>query len=195
VLYVLSVITFLLHTYIFLIRRYCNCCGGRDKGPGGMDGYTQLPGMMMLPVQMGMNGGKEKGKKGKKGKEGMVPGMGDVQVNLIIDPRMLGGHGRDRDSPPAGDDSSFYPGHDPDVDPDFASGFGSSPYPPPSQNRRPTRRSHAYGLQLEHLWTLARSRLKKLIMYDVVMGIGWGLLFGLLAFGGGGCPTGKFGGW
>jgi len=194
-LYVLSVLTFFIHTYIFLIRRYCKCCSGRDKEAG--DGYTQLPpGMMMLPMQMGMTGGKGKGKKGKKGKKGMgMSGMGgDVQVNLIIDPRMLGGHGHgpEPDFPP--DDSSFYP------DPDF----GSSAYSPsrpsaPSHNsnpRRPVRRSHAYGLQLERLWSLARSRLKKLIVYDVGMGIGWALQFGLIIFGGGGkCPSGGFAGW
>lgn len=200
-LYVVSVLTFLVHSYIFLIRRYCKCCGGRDKET---DGYTQLPpGMMMLPVQMGMNGpsGKGKNKKNKKGKKGMgMPGMGDVQVNLIIDPRMLGG-GREPDPEPdlPPDDSSFYPY--PHTDPDLGSSPSMySPSHPSARSaqspRRPTRRNHAYGLRLEQLWSLARSRLKKLIMYDIGFGIAWCVQFGLIVFGGGGkCPSGSFGGW
>ncbi|KAG6851309.1 hypothetical protein H0H93_011745 [Arthromyces matolae] len=88
VLYFLSIITFVLLMYLFVIRP---CCLGKRSKGGVKSPFTN--GMMVLPIQHLPGGKKAKDKKnGKKGQ----PANGDVQVNVIVDPEAFGNH-RDSD--------------------------------------------------------------------------------------------------
>ncbi|GJE90756.1 hypothetical protein PsYK624_069000 [Phanerochaete sordida] len=175
-LYVLSVISFLLTTYLFLI--YPSCCGAR---PGKGDSpFTEGPGgMMVLPVP-GMPGGKSKAKKGKKGQ---AAGEG-VQVNLIVDPGLLGGRRDDDDSDEDADTESDYT---------IPGSFGGR-----SRNRRRARRAKRRGifagLALEAQWKEARKRLKINTAVDAVMLLLWGAEFVFILWGKR-CPSGQFDGW
>ncbi|EKM55168.1 uncharacterized protein PHACADRAFT_255600 [Phanerochaete carnosa HHB-10118-sp] len=174
-LYVVSVITFLLATYLFII--YPACCGSRTRKSSS---FTDGPeGMMVLPVP-GMPGGKQKGKKGKKGK---VPGEG-VQVNLIVDPGMFGGRREDDYSDEDADTESEYTG---------PRSFGG-----PSRERRRARRARRRGvfagLALEAQWKEARKRLKINAAVDAVMVLLWGAEFVFILWGKR-CPSGQFDGW
>jgi hypothetical protein len=92
---VLSILTFLLAIYLFLIFLYCCPSRGKESKltePMGPEG------MMALPIQRLSGGSKHKGGKGKKKpKKGSPGGSGDVQVNLIVDPNIFGGSRRGRD--------------------------------------------------------------------------------------------------
>jgi hypothetical protein len=158
VLYALSVITTLVVTYLFLLRP---CCFGSRK-----DRSAQAPmmpnGMMVLPIQGGQSG--QKGKKGKKGQKG-APGMGgDVQVNLIVDPAMFGGRGRDDPD-------------DDDEDEERSWAGGSSAGGAPRRKRRPKRKSVFAGLAMEAQWRVARAHLKRTAAFDAAACAGWAAAF------------------
>ncbi|KAH9857166.1 hypothetical protein C2E23DRAFT_771351 [Lenzites betulinus] len=174
-LYVLSVLTFLGCSFLFLI--YPCCCGARKPKASP---YTAGPsGMMVLPVQ-GLPGGKQK--KGKKGKGG--PGEG-VQVNLIVDPSMFGRdpeRGRDEDDGEDEDGSEALPG----------SYAGSSSAGRPG--RPPRRRGIFAGLAMEEQWTRARKVLKWGTTVDVLAMLLWGTEFVVILLGKR-CPVGAFEGW
>jgi len=137
--------------------------------------------MMVLPIQQAMDGGKgKKGKGGKKGKKGM--GGGDVQVNLIVDPGMLRRQQddrRDEYDQDEYDESSPVPGT-----------YGQSI---PQRRTRP-RRSVFAGLEMENQWRAARALLKKLMFFDIVCVVLWGVEFVLILIGQR-CPSGGFEGW
>ncbi|OJT09122.1 hypothetical protein TRAPUB_14449 [Trametes pubescens] len=175
-LYVLSVLTFLGCTFLFLI--YPCCCGARkQKGSPYMAGPS---GMMVLPVQ-GFPGGKHK-KKGKKGKGGQGEG---VQVNLIVDPSMFGRdreRGRDDDEEEDEDGAEALPG----------SYAGSSSA---ARQRRPPRRRGIFaGLAMEEQWKHARKMLKWGMTVDVLALLLWGTEFVVILLGKR-CPVGAFEGW
>lgn len=140
-----------------------------------------MPGMMVLPVQGG------KGKKGKKGKKGSKgPAMGDVQVNLIVDPGMLQGQQHDDGL-----------GYDDEYDENSSMPGSYSPYAhdPSTQRRRPRpRRSIFAGLAMEEQWRTARGSLKKIVIFDLIAFILWGAEFILILIGQR-CPSGGFEGW
>ncbi|KAI0054015.1 hypothetical protein FA95DRAFT_1480193 [Auriscalpium vulgare] len=169
-LYILSVVSFLLCLYLFMLRPCC--CGGRKRKQshftGGMPG-----GLAVLPVQ-GLPGAGKKGKKPKKGKHE----HGSVQVNLIVDPTMF--HGGQREDPAddasAGDDLS-------------SAGFGAA-----GQVRRPRRRGVFEGLALEEMWIHARKELKWSMFFDIVSLFVWGFEFVWVLIGQK-CPPGGFEGW
>ncbi|TFK92299.1 hypothetical protein K466DRAFT_582020 [Polyporus arcularius HHB13444] len=176
VLYILSFITLIGCTFLFLI--YPCCCGSRTPkdtphtgGPGGM---------MVLPVQ-GFPGGKPN----KKGKKGKGPPDGSVQVNLIVDPTMFGRdpeRGRDDDEFDEDDDSSAIPGSY-----SGASGAG--------QRRRPPRRRGIFaGLAMEEQWKKARKVLKWGTTVDAFAMLLWGAEFVLILLGKR-CPVGGYLGW
>ncbi|KAI0362417.1 hypothetical protein OH77DRAFT_1500116 [Trametes cingulata] len=174
-LYVLSVLTFLGCTYLFLI--YPCCCGARKPKSAS---YTEGPGgMMVLPVQ-GLPGGKQK--KGKKGKG--EPGQG-VQVNLIVDPTMFGRdseRGRDEEEDVGEDGSEAFPG----------SYAGSSSA---ARRRGPPRRRGIFaGLAMEEQWRKARKVLKWGTTVDVLAMLLWGMEFVVILLGKR-CPVGGFEGW
>jgi hypothetical protein len=136
--------------------------------------------MMVLPVQ-GLPGGKQKkAKKGKvkPGKKGAPPAMGDVQVNLIVDPHAFGGGGHEEDD------------SDEDVD-DYS---GSNSGLKKRKNAAGRRRSVFAGLAMEERWKAARSWLKKVAVIDVGCLIIWGVVFVLILMGKR-CPSGGFEGW
>ncbi|TCD64148.1 putative lipase atg15 [Steccherinum ochraceum] len=168
ILYVASVISFLLSTYMFLIRP---CCSGRR--PNKNTPFTQGPGgMMVLPVQ-GLPGGKKKGGK-KKGQPG-----GDVQVNLIVDPSMFGQSRRDD-------------AEEEDDDDEVMSVPGT--YTTSSARKRkhgPKRRSVFDGLALEAQWKEARKWLKWGMFVDVLSLVLWGAMFVFIMLGKR-CPSGQF---
>ncbi|KAI9057928.1 hypothetical protein FKP32DRAFT_1597889 [Trametes sanguinea] len=176
-LYVLSVLTFLGCTSLFLI--YPCCCGARKPKDAP---YTQGPGgMMVLPVQ-GMPGGKPK--KGKKGKGG-PPGQG-VQVNLIVDPTMFGRdaeRGRDDDVEDDEDDTS-------EALPGSYAGSSSAG----RRRRSPRRRGIFAGLAMEAQWQKARKALKWNTTVDVFGMLLWGMEFVVILLGKR-CPVGGFEGW
>ncbi|KAH9901543.1 hypothetical protein C8Q73DRAFT_678186 [Cubamyces lactineus] len=176
-LYVLSVLTFLGCTYLFLI--YPCCCGARKPKDGP---YTQGPGgMMVLPVQ-GLPGGKPK--KGKKGKGAPAEG---VQVNLIVDPSMFG-----RDSERGREDEEDWQGEDDatEAPPGSYSGASSAG----RQRRSPPRRGIFAGLAMEEQWRKARKMLKWGTTVDVFVMLLWGLEFVVILLGKR-CPVGGFEGW
>ncbi|KAI0372932.1 hypothetical protein BV20DRAFT_990363 [Pilatotrama ljubarskyi] len=174
-LYVLSVLTFLGCTYLFLI--YPCCCGARKPKSSP---YTEGPGgMMVLPVQ-GLPGGKQK--KGKKDKGGSGQG---VQVNLIVDPTMFGRdseRGRDEDEDIDEDESEALPG----------SYVGSSSAG--RRRRAPRRRGIFAGLAMEEQWRKARKVLKWGTTVDVLAMLLWGMEFVVILLGKR-CPVGGFEGW
>lgn len=142
-------------------------------------------GMMVLPVQ-GMTGGK-KGKKargGKKGKKGNNSGMGDVQVNLIVDPGMFGGR-QEEESTDEGEDEGDWDGSMP-------GGYGNNSRR--KRRRPPQRRSVFAGLAMEEEWKRARTWAKKMAAVDVLGLIVWGAVFVFILIGKR-CPSGAFEGW
>ncbi|OCB84280.1 hypothetical protein A7U60_g8959 [Sanghuangporus baumii] len=89
-LYILSVVTFVLLVYVFVVIPYC--CPGKRSQKATKEGPA---GMMVLPVQQlpGASKKKEKGKKNRK-----EDAEGRIFVNLIVDPTMFSGlNGRDRE--------------------------------------------------------------------------------------------------
>ncbi|KAJ7632763.1 hypothetical protein FB45DRAFT_832055 [Roridomyces roridus] len=180
VLYVFSVLTLLLLLYMFAFRPCC-CSGRRRKaGPGG---NPMANGMMVLPVS-GLPGGKKNkaaGKKGKKGKNGSMPGGGDVQVNLIVDPNAFGGRQEEDTDTDEDDEAGSVPGG---FDPDSAR----------RKRKRAKRRSVFAGLAMEEDWKRARSWAKKITAVDVVGTLLWGATFILIIIGKH-CPSGSFDGW
>jgi len=172
ILYALSVISFLLSTYMFIIRP---CCGGRRAKKNTP--FTQGPGgMMVLPVQNFQGGQKKKHKKGG-------PPSGDVQVNLIVDPGIFGQSRRDEEE-----------------EDDDQSEFGSVPgsYTASSSRGRRKgahkRRSVFDGLALEAQWKEARRWLKWGMAVDLLSIVLWGGEFVLILLGKR-CPPGQFDGW
>ncbi|RPD66405.1 hypothetical protein L226DRAFT_500757 [Lentinus tigrinus ALCF2SS1-7] len=176
VLYVLSFITLVGCTFLFLI--YPCCCGARKPKDTP---FTGAPGgMMVLPVQ-GLPGGKPK----KKGKKGKGPPGSSVQVNLIVDPTMFGRdpeRGRDEDEDDEDDGSSAIPGS--------YSGASSA-----GQRRRtPKRRGIFAGLAMEEQWKKARKVLKWGVTVDAFGMLLWGMEFVLILLGKR-CPVGGYLGW
>ncbi|KAI0819551.1 hypothetical protein BC628DRAFT_1332611 [Trametes gibbosa] len=172
-LYVLSVLTFLGCSFLFLI--YPCCCGARKSKTTP---YTAGPGgMMVLPVQ-GLPGGKRKN--GKKGKGG-----DGVQVNLIVDPTMFG---RDSEQGRAEDGGEDEEGSE--ALPGSYAGSTSGGRP-----RRPPRRRGIFaGLAMEEQWTKARKMLKWGTTVDVFAMLLWGVEFVVILLGKR-CPVGGFEGW
>lgn len=142
---------------------------------------------MVLPVQHLPGGSKHKGSKGekKKNKKNRPGGSGDVQVNLIVDPNILGGSRRGRDEEEECDDelSSW-----------LGTNSGRSSGGNARGRRTPKRRSVFEGLALEARWKKARRRLKWAMAVDVVCLILWGGEF-VIILAGQKCPPGGFDGW
>ncbi|KAJ7273278.1 hypothetical protein C8J57DRAFT_1449746 [Mycena rebaudengoi] len=191
VLYVFSVLSAALLLYMFAFRPCC-CPGKRRRPAGGPGGGNPLAnGMMVLPVS-GLPGGSKKPKKGKggKGKKGMMPGgMGDVQVNLIVDPNAFGGSRRGGDDDSDSDDDEF------EFDAEGRSVPGSfDPAAARRKRKRAKRRSVFAGLAMEEDWKRARAWAKKVTAVDVLGGILWGAVFIFILIGKR-CPSGGFEGW
>jgi len=186
ILYVLSILTYLLLFYLFIIRAYC--CNPRRKNKTLMDNPL-AGGMMVLPVP---NNGKKKnkGKKPKKGGGGKMGGgeSGDVQVNLIVDPHVFSGGRDDEDSDgeEGSDGESRLPGGYYGVGGNGGRGRG--------RGRRPKRRSVFAGLAMEAEWKRARAWAKKMAMVDVLGLVVWGAVF-IFVLLGKKCPSGGFEGW
>jgi hypothetical protein len=172
-LYGLSVVTTLLVVYLFLLRP---CCVGPRKDRSAH--APQMPnGMMVLPVQ---GGGGKPGKKGKKGKKG-APTGGDVQVNLIVDPTMFGGRGRDDDLDDEDDDDEQH-------------SWAGSSAPAAKRKRKPRRKSVFAGLAMEAQWKAARAHLRRIMAFDVLALGAWAAAFVYLLTGPR-CPPNTCAGW
>jgi len=153
-------------------------------------------GMMVLPVTA--PGGKKPWKGGKKGKgkygaAGGSVGPGDVQVNLIVDPKAF--------QPPGTDDLD----DDDDEDDDSVDeGSGMMPggygYEERERARRKKKRRNrrrkgvVEGLKMEEEWKVARSWAKKMTAIDVGEMILWGAAFVFIMIGER-CPSGGYQGW
>ncbi|TFK54758.1 hypothetical protein OE88DRAFT_1732064 [Heliocybe sulcata] len=181
-LYILSAVTFLALLFLFVF--YPCCCAGRGKDKGSAQQPFGPTGAMVLPVQHLPGGKKAKGAKGgqKGGKKGQQ-GMGDVQVNLIVDPSMLmpGGMGRDAEE----EDHS-----DEDVEGSMYGSQAGKGRP----SRRPKRRGVFEGLALEERWKAARKWARKVMLFDIGMLVLWGAEFGFVMWGKR-CPSGAYDGW
>lgn len=179
VLYVVSVITLVGLLGLFLIRPCC--CGRRSKEGGSGNPFAN--GMMVLPVQ-GLPGGKKtkKAKGGKKGKKGQ-PQMGDVQVNLIVDPTVF--HGGQQESESDDDEENR------DWDGSMPGGFDSARR---KRKRNAPRRSVFAGFTMEQQWKQARSWAKKITAVDAAGLVIWGAVFVFILIGKR-CPIGGFDGW
>jgi len=149
---------------------------------------------MVLPIT-GQTG-KKKGKAGKRGKSKFgAPGPnghGEVQVNLIVDPKAF--------QPPDTDDLSD---EEEDEDDSLDEGSGMMPggfgYEDRERSRRKKRkrrrrRGLVEGLKMEEEWKAARSWVKKITVVDVIGLILWGGAFVFIMIGQR-CPSGGYGGW
>jgi hypothetical protein len=177
-LYILSILTFMLLAYLFLIRP---CCIGK-RSEKSQDGVGPA-GMMVLPVSVPGTG--KKGKKGKW-KKGEGGGAEGVQVNLIVDPGVFGPREEEPNSQDEYDDST--------VGPSSNSHPSRTPlYSHPKPGAR-SRKSIFTGLAQENQWREARAWLKKMLWVDIVGTCLWGTLFVLILMGKR-CPVGQFDGW
>lgn len=154
------------------------CCGKRRKSADSTD--PRLAGMMVLPVQGLPGDNKKKDKKGKKGKKGKHGGGGgDVQVNLIVDPSMFMGSGKNEEYESEGDH-------------DFEGSQVSSQRRGHGQAQQ--RRGIFQGLAMESDWKVARKFVRRMLFVDIACFIAWGAVFALVLFGKR-CPPGGFNGW
>ncbi|TFK72746.1 hypothetical protein BDN72DRAFT_869398 [Pluteus cervinus] len=192
ILYVVSSLSLMFLLYLFVFRPCC--CGPRRKGGPNAKNPLAANGMMVLPVQglPGMGQGKKyKGPK-HKGKKGMMPPMGDVQVNLIVDPQAFGGQRQrqEEEESDGGDWDDEWDG--------LGSGSGGS-----SSGRRkrrqagqgPSKRRSVFaGLAMEEDWKKARKWAKNMAIVDVLGLLLWGAVFVYIIIGKR-CPSGGFEGW
>ncbi len=150
---------------------------------------------MVLPIT-GQTG-KKGGKAGKKGKSKFgSPGPnehGDVQVNLIVDPKAF--------QPPGTDDLSDEEEDEENDSSDEGSGMmpGGFGYEERERSRRKKRkrrrrRGLVEGLKMEEEWKAARSWAKKITVVDVVGLVLWSGAFVFIMIGQR-CPSGGYGGW
>ena len=177
VLYVFSFITLLACIYMYMIHPCC--CGKRDRKLDTPFGQEGPGGLMVLPVH-GMQGGKKP--KGKKKKGAGGPGDG-VQVNLIVDPTMFGGGGRDREE--WGDEEEVEEGSVPGT---YDGGKAEG------KKKPPRRRGIFAGLAMEAQWKQARKQLKIQMAFDIVMALVWAVVFVIILLGKR-CPVGGYLGW
>jgi hypothetical protein len=175
VLYIFSSITFLALIYMHGLRP---CLGRRKRAKQA--NTTNPAGMMVLPVANPTQARKKRGKKGHK-KGGAGQG-GSVQVNLIVDPTMFGTQ-RGNNSLPGRYDS--------DEDEE-----GSLPADGTSRQRQgPPRRSFFQSVVIEEQWKYARSELKKVTAFEIIMAVLWLTTFVFVLMGQR-CPNdGQFNGW
>lgn len=110
--------------------------------------------------------------------------MGDVQVNLIVDPHAFGGGQREEEE---SDEEA-------DWDRSIPGGYGDGPGSSRRPRRRPKRRGVFAGLAMEEDWKRARSWAKKIAFVDVAGIIVWGGVFVFILIGKR-CPSGGFEGW
>lgn len=186
VLYVVSVVSFLVTLYLFALRPCC-CDPTRRHDDGGAAGAGGPLSGLVVPVLSGGGGGPG-GKKpgmfgGKRGKRGMR-GMQQqgTTVNLIVDPTLLGGGGGQRE-----DDSE-------DSD--------AEEHLPGGARRRKRRRGRAAGqlgvlgnMKLQARWRVARKSLKVNTVWDCILAVLW-IAADVLALAiGKKCPPGSSGGW
>ncbi|KAF5315833.1 hypothetical protein D9611_005046 [Ephemerocybe angulata] len=199
ILCVLAPLTLVLLLYLFVVRP---CTLRRRFSSAASFTHPAAQGMMVLPVA-GAWGGKQKGgkkgakkgpmmfpgpggKKNKKGKKGGGMPMGDVQVNLIVDPNAFGMPGdNDLSSSSEEEDEMFDDGGMPGAF--FAKGDGADTPKDKERARRKRkrqkRRSLVASLKLEEDWKFARGWMRKLAFINA----------------GKRCPTGGkekgYGGW
>lgn len=151
----------------------------------------------MLPIanQTGKKGGKV-GKKGKSKFGAPGPdGHGDVQVNLIVDPKAF--------QPLGMDDLSDEDGEEDGDGDSLDKGGGMMPggyeYWERERSRRKKRRQRrrrglVEGLKMEEEWKAARSWAKKITAVDVIGLILWSGAFVFIMIGQR-CPSGSYRGW
>ncbi|KAF9532196.1 hypothetical protein CPB83DRAFT_663689 [Crepidotus variabilis] len=189
VLYIVSSLTLLGILYLFVVRP---CCIRRSK-PSSKSPLTNM-GMMVLPVNGpgGKKGGKYKppkgGKKGKKGKYGPGGGPGDVQVNLIVDPKAF--------QPPDADDETDDEEDGVEDDEMIPGGFGGYDDRERARRKKKRRRRRGImeGMRMEEEWKVARSWLKKMTAVDAAGLILWSGIF-VFILTGKKCPSGQYNGW
>ncbi|KAG8938371.1 hypothetical protein FRC03_007311 [Tulasnella sp. 419] len=179
VIYVLSVLTFLLSVYFFFILP---CMRRRKRGKFNPEQAQQgIPGMMVLPMIQQFGG--KKHKKGKGGKKGKGTAAGDgVQVNLIVTPDMLGG---DRNG---SGKSSRRKNRDEDSDSDD-DGLTQS-----ARGGTSKRRNVFEALTMENDWKRARKAVKWNVVVDAILALAWAVEFVFILWGER-CPPGKYEGW
>ena len=174
-LYIFSSVTIFAMIYMYGLRP---CLGRRKRAKQA--NTTNPAGMVVLPVTNPMQAKKKKGKKGhKKGNGGEG---GSVQVNLIVDPTMLGTQRGNNTLPGR---------YDTDEDEE-----GSLPGDGTSRRRQgPPRRSFFQSMAMEEQWKYARSELKKVTAFDTIMMVLWLATFVFVLMGQR-CPNDeKYNGW
>ncbi|KAH9484387.1 hypothetical protein JR316_0003868 [Psilocybe cubensis] len=177
VLYVLAVAT--------LRKAELGVAGAGAGMPGGM---------MVLPMLGGGGAGKKKaGKKGgKKGAKGGRGAEGDVQVNLIVDPKMFRPSNPSSSSSASEDEDEGYSQDDEGAMPGQFAKHEKKRKRRRQRQRR--RRGLVEGLAMEARWRMARAWAKKLALLDAVGVLLWGAEF-VFIMTGKRCPSGGFAGW
>ncbi|KAJ4487806.1 hypothetical protein J3R30DRAFT_3654232 [Lentinula aciculospora] len=194
VLYIFSVITLLALLFLFMIYP---CCIRHKKSSSASPGNPLPNGMMVLPVQSLPGGRDHKKARGRKSKKGANAGGGDVQVNLIVDPDMFGGH-RDEEEDEEDEEGEADAGGTWDWEGSSIPGGWSNPSNGDAarkkKRRRAKRRSVFVGLAMEEEWKKARSLSKKIMAFDILGVILWGTVFVVILMGKR-CPIGGYNGW
>ncbi|KAJ3839860.1 hypothetical protein F5878DRAFT_100460 [Lentinula raphanica] len=187
VLYIFSVITLIALLFLFMIYP---CCIRRTKRPAG-PGNPLANGMVVLPVQ-GLPGGKNQKKpKGMKSKGGN--GSGDVQVNLIVDPNMFGGRREEEEEEEEEEEDGTWDWEGSSV-PGGWSNSSNGGAARKKKRRRAKRRSVFAGLAMEEEWKKARTFAKKIMAFDILGVVLWGIVFVAILMGKR-CPIGGYNGW
>ena len=178
ILYACSVITLLVILYLYVFRACC-CDPMRKEVKAGGAGQGNPLGGMVIPVLSGGGpGGKMKKNKGfgKRGRMMMQQQQQAPTVNLIVDPALLGAMGGGGGKDDSDDDERL-----------------------PGDARRSRKRKNGLGvlgnMQMQRRWQLARSKVKLLLTWDIILCILW-IACEIVCLGlGKKCPAGSSGGW
>jgi len=132
------------------------------------------------------------GRKGKKRKQGMPGGF---QVNLVVDPRAF----QAANTPPkkkkkkegSRKKARRKLGTAEELDSSSSSSDSSS-----EEDEEETRRpSFVEVMRKRERRAWARKWIVRMVWFDVVMGLGWGVVFGVVMVMGKKCPVGGYAGW
>lgn len=146
---------------------------------------------MLLP----MGGPGKKGKKGKmKGQQGMPGGF---QVNLVVDPRAFqaannpSSKKKKKKKRSSKKKAKRKLGTAEELDSSSSSSSDSS-----EEEEDETRRPSFVEVMAQRerrAW--ARKWIVRMVWFDVLMGLGWGVVFGVVMVMGKKCPVGGYAGW
>ncbi|KAL7416927.1 hypothetical protein BDY24DRAFT_412407 [Mrakia frigida] len=178
---IFSVLSFILDLSLLLIRPLC-CSSSKPLKSQQHPNNPLLGGAMLLPMG---------GQGGKKGKKGQMPG--GFQVNLVVDPRAFQVAPVKKKKKKKTKRSKKRKSGTVE---ELASSSSSSSEDSSSDEEDETRRlsfGEVMAQRERRAW--ARKWIVRMVWFDVVQGLGWGTVFGVVMVTGEKCPVGEFEGW